>query len=74
MLYELWQAKDKTEQSFAPIDSYIKQPFLKQTVDGEAMEKVWEVEADTWEEACTKYHEYMGWEPYIPFDERPKQA
>lgn len=25
------------------------------------------VEADSWTEAMTKYHEHMEWEPYIPF-------
>lgn len=24
------------------------------------------VDADSWDEACTQYHEYMGYEPYVP--------
>jgi hypothetical protein len=31
-----------------------------------ARELIWTVEADSWEDACTKYHEYQGWEPYVP--------
>jgi len=27
---------------------------------------VWSVEAESWDEAQTKKHEYLGWEPYKP--------
>lgn len=27
------------------------------------------IEADSWEEACTKYHKFMKWEPYVPMKE-----
>lgn len=25
------------------------------------------IEGETWEDVMTKYHEHMGWEPYIPY-------
>lgn len=28
-----------------------------------------EIEAYDWNEAMTKYHEFMGWEPYQPMDD-----
>ena len=31
--------------------------------------KCCEIEGETWEECMTKYHEHMGWEPYVPMDE-----
>ena len=24
------------------------------------------IEGETWEDVMTKYHEHMGWEPYVP--------
>ena len=27
---------------------------------------VWRIEADSWEDACRRYHELQGWEPYRP--------
>lgn len=70
MIYELWQSEDKTEDCFTSQDSYMRQPYLKKDVNGKNMIKVWEVEADTWDDAMIKHHEHMGWAPYIPFDER----
>lgn len=35
----------------------------------EGHEKTWEVKAASWEDAMTKYHEYMGWEPYVPMED-----
>lgn len=32
-------------------------------------QKIWTVEADSWEEAMTKYHEHMDWEPYVPMED-----
>ena len=34
----------------------------------EDAELIWSVEAATWDEACTKQHEYLGWEAYKPMD------
>jgi hypothetical protein len=30
---------------------------------------VWTVEAETWDEACRKQHEFLGWDPYKPMTE-----
>jgi hypothetical protein len=30
--------------------------------------KCCEIEGDSWEDCMSKYHEHMGWEPYIPMD------
>ena len=27
---------------------------------------IWTAEAETWEEACFKRNEYLGWSPYRP--------
>lgn len=29
-------------------------------------EIIWMVEAESWEDACRRYHEFQGWEPYVP--------
>ena len=31
-------------------------------------ELVWSVKAESWEQACTAWHEHKGWEPYVPMD------
>lgn len=58
--WELWTKPG--EQEFHPAD-HPQHAFLS---DG--MEKVWEVWAESYEDAMTQYHEYMGWEPYVPVD------
>ena len=70
MIFELWKSEDGSEYTFLPHWSIVKCPQLKKDSDDKDQIMIWSVEADTWDEACTKYHEYMGWEPYIPFDER----
>lgn len=81
MLYELWQHGGQT--CFIPHDHPQKEmlttdvPVADQhTKPWEELAKVsftktWEVEADSWEEACTKLHEHMGWEPYQPMEDGP---
>lgn len=71
MMFELWEdgedaiaGRGYTFSTPTNIQDMIKRGILKPGV-----KKLWEVEADTWEEACTKYHEYMGWEPYKPMEE-----
>ncbi len=27
---------------------------------------IWSCDAASWEDACTKQHEFLGWEPYKP--------
>lgn len=29
------------------------------------------IEAESWDEACRRYHEWQGWEPYKPFPDDP---
>lgn len=33
---------------------------------------IWQVEAKSWEIACMKKHEYLGWEPYKPLIANPE--
>jgi uracil DNA glycosylase len=40
--------------------------FADGTVDPSCAEIIWEIHADSWEEACTRYHELQGQDPYIP--------
>jgi len=65
MRYELWVAGDGTEATFAPPENI--KIIRKHAGLGKNAKLKWTVEADTWEEAMTKYHEHMGWEPYKPF-------
>jgi len=59
--YEEWHAPDDAFE-FLPAD-HPQKAFLT-TGD----EPTWTVDADSWEEAMTKYHDHMGWEPYVPMD------
>jgi hypothetical protein len=70
MICEYYESEDGTEGCFSSIESFQQQPFLKIDTDGIPMKKLFEIEGNTWEECMTIYHERMGWEPYIPFDER----
>ena len=35
-------------------------------------ELLWRIEADTWEDAMTRYHELQAWEPYRSMDDTTK--
>lgn len=61
MRYELWQ--DKGGYTFFPENNNTARNLL--LADAEL---IWTVEADSFEEAQTKKHEYLGWEPYQPMD------
>lgn len=37
-------------------------------LDEECPELIWMIEAESWEEACAKYRELQGWEPYKPME------
>jgi len=58
MKYELW--RDAGSDTFIPEDSTQKK-FL---TEGKAL--LWTVEAESWNEACFKKNEYLGFEPYRP--------
>lgn len=32
---------------------------------------LWTVDAASWHEAMTRYHEWQGWKPYVPMDDDP---
>ena len=59
MKYELW--KDSDGYSFFPQDNASMRSLL-----GPGAVLIWTVEADSWEEAQTMRHEFLGWEPYEP--------
>lgn len=61
MLYEIW--KSSSSSTFIPSDHNQKDILLEPDA-----EFIGNIEADSWEEAMTKYHEFMGWEPYKPMD------
>jgi hypothetical protein len=64
MRYEEWA--DDEGCVLLPDDDK-KQRQLAVAVVGRA-QLVWSVEADSWEEACTAWHEHKRWEPYVPMD------
>lgn len=55
--YELWENSDSTELLFIPEGAAVDKILFK---------KVWVCQAESWDEACQKYHIHMGWDPYIP--------
>lgn len=57
MKYELWKESDG--DSFFAQDNASMRSLL-----GPAAILVWTVEADSWKEAQSKKHEFLGWEPY----------
>jgi hypothetical protein len=61
MKYELWHSEsessydrfasgDKGNADMLPPDAHL----------------IWTVEAESWDDACRKQHEFLGWEPYKP--------
>jgi hypothetical protein len=58
--YELWVDGERSEMTFIPSD------HPQWGIHTVGCTKLWEVEADSWEEACTKRNEYLGWAPYKP--------
>jgi len=62
--YELWYSEE--EESFASFEKVDERNRKLLPADAR---KIWEVEAETWEEAQIKIHEFMGWEPYKPMNE-----
>jgi len=58
MKYELWGNEDG--YSFLPEDHSQKELITEDEV------LIWTAEAETWQEACFKRNEYLGWNPYRP--------
>ena len=59
--YEAWRTKDGST-FFQVENGEPLQPFHKERV----LEKLFDVSAETWEDAMVIYHEKIGFEPYRP--------
>lgn len=67
--YEEWEGVHPEGQPgliFIPDDEKKERQLAIHFPDG--AERVWWVEARSWEEACAAQHEHHGWEPYVPMD------
>lgn len=62
IIFEAWD--DDGDITFAPQES-IKEQKQKGLLSTDA-KKLHEIEASSHEDAMTKHHEKMGWEPYKP--------
>ena len=60
--YELWQ--HESDYSFFPASNATAR---EQLPAGASM--IWSVETASWNEACAKRNEYLGWGPYEPLDD-----
>ncbi|GAB4191239.1 MAG: hypothetical protein Tsb002_19750 [Wenzhouxiangellaceae bacterium] len=60
--YDLWYSKSEHSYAFFESGSPNEQALAKDA------ELVWSVNASNWTDACTKQHEYLGWEPYEPME------
>ena len=71
MKYGLWKHMDQgVSLTFTGFDAY--EEYVRQGAIEPDAELIWTVEAESWNEACTRYHEFMGYEPYKPMDEQPE--
>lgn len=61
--YELWYSREDGSLSFFEKADEISRKLLSRDA-----ELIWEVEAQSWDEAQVKKHEFMGWEPYKPMN------
>ena len=61
MRHEAW-----SDGSFFPA---INRSSAEQVEPGATL--VWTVDAASWHEAMTLYHEWRGWKPYVPMDDDP---
>jgi hypothetical protein len=61
MRHEAW-----SDGSFFPV---INRSAAEQVEPGATL--VWTVDAASWHEAMTLYHEWRGWEPYVLMDDDP---
>jgi len=67
-VYIIAEAKDNSESLCCLEKDWKDNPGLYQTsVNGYPMYIKRTIKAETWDEAMTKYHKIMGFEPYRPF-------
>jgi hypothetical protein len=59
--WELWAADSGHDLSFFPVGNESARRLLRPDAN-----LVWTVEADSYDDAMTKYYEHMGWAPYRP--------
>lgn len=69
MQYEVWQDIDEgcVGISIFPVDENVE---MKRKLNGEEAQLLRIIEAASWEEAMIKHHELMGWNPYIPMEDK----
>lgn len=60
-VYSLYNSESESSYTFIPHDSPEHDNLLTQDA-----KLIWQVAAKSWEIACMKKHEYLGWEPYKP--------
>lgn len=68
--YEIWDDSDEKCRSVTmfPAGSGSDPHYL---LLGPHAKLLRTIEANSWNEAMTKHHELMGWEPYVPIPEEP---
>ena len=66
-VFEAWQDEPTCSITFAPPDA-IAGERASGSISGEA-KFLYQVEADTYEEAMAVHHIKMGWGPYVPMGE-----
>ena len=60
--FELW--RHETDYSFFPESNVTAREQLP-----EGAIKIWTIAATSWNEACAKRNEYLGWGPHEPMDD-----
>lgn len=70
MIVEVWKEEEKADEEDEGFLTY--SAFMAESREyhlkfmGKNKKLIHRIEADTWAQAMTKYHELMGWAPYIP--------
>ncbi len=59
MLHQAW-----SDGSFFPVSN---RSATTQVEPGATL--IWSVDAASWNEAMTLYHQWRGWKPYVPLDD-----
>ncbi len=67
MRYELWCGPDQLSLTF--VEAGAVETHKQEGILEPGAERIWSVDADSWNEANALYHAFMGWEPYQPMSE-----